>query len=359
MHRREDLSAFCVKPGTSLREAVAAIDKNLRGIAMVVDEDRRLIGTITDGDVRRAMLAGRTLDTSVDDILAQKRTSKYPQPVTATVETDALTLLQVMHDLVIRQIPLLDEEGRLADLVTMEDLLPEETMPLQAVIMAGGFGTRLLPLTQDTPKPMLPVGDKPLMELIIAQLRQSGIHRVNVSTHFQRDKIKSHFGNGENFGVAISYVDEARPLGTAGALSLMAAPTEPLLVINGDILTDVPFRAMLQFHKEHRAEMTVAVRRYEVQVPYGVVECDQANVRGLTEKPQFSFFVNAGMYLLEPTVHDLIPSGELFNMPDLIQRLLDAGRPVVSFPIREYWLDIGRLADYETAQADMTARMKS
>lgn len=327
-----------------------AIDNNHRGIALVVDKERRLVGTITDGDVRRAMLAGHPLDVPLQRILDQKNLSPYPAPITASIHTDPAALLRMMHDAVVRQIPLLDDAARVAGLVTVEDLLPDEELPLQAVIMAGGFGTRLMPLTQDTPKPMLPVGDRPLMELIIEQLRQSGIHRVNITTHYQREKIKSHFGNGEGHGVSVSYVDEDLPLGTAGALSLMVAPSEPMLVINGDILTQIDFRAMLQYHREQGADMTVAVRKYEVKVPYGVVACEGARICGLTEKPEFSFFVNAGIYLLEPSVHGLIPTGAPFNMPDLIDRLLIKGRPVVSFPVREYWLDIGRQADYETAQ---------
>jgi dTDP-glucose pyrophosphorylase/CBS domain-containing protein len=346
-----DLSMLCVLPTGTLRDAITCIDSNQRGIALVVDQDRRLLGTVTDGDIRRAMLAGRNLEFPIIDILARKaETSPYPRPVTAPVGTDSAVLLEMMHTMVIRQIPLLDESGRVGGLVTMSDLLPEQMLPLEAVIMAGGRGTRLLPLTEHTPKPMLPLGGKPIMELIINQLREAGIHRVNVTTHYESEKIRSHFGDGQNFGVDLKYVEEERPLGTAGALGLMAVPTAPLLVINGDILTQVDFRAMLEFHREHRADLTLGVRRYDIQVPYGVVECEDMLVRNLTEKPSLSFFVNAGIYLLEPSVHKHIPNGQSFNMTDLIQRLLEEGCPVVSFPIREYWLDIGRLSDYELAQ---------
>jgi dTDP-glucose pyrophosphorylase len=354
-----DLTSIAIPISEQLRAAIVAIDRNQRGIALIIDSDRRLVGTVTDGDVRRAMLAGKGLDTPLADLLAEKASSPYPQPVTAPMGTEASVLLQIMRDKVIRQIPLVDDEGRAGGLITLDDLVPDQPLGIQAVIMAGGFGSRLMPLTEEMPKPMLTVGDKPLMEIIIGQLRQAGIRKVNITTHYQRDKIKSHFGDGHNHGVEVNYVDEECPLGTAGALGLMSLPKEPVLVMNGDILTDVDFRAMLDFHRDHRAEMTVAVRKYEVEVPYGVVECETVNVRSLTEKPRFSFFVNAGIYLLEPTVHRLIPTGVSSNMTDLIQRMLDAGRPVVSFPVREYWLDIGRLSDYELAQAYANGNQKA
>jgi NDP-sugar pyrophosphorylase family protein len=256
----------------------------------------------------------------------------------------------------LRQIPVLDNEDRVVDLVMLDDLIPIQDLPLQAVIMAGGMGTRLRPLTEDLPKPMLPVGGKPLMELVIKQLRQVGIRRVNVTTHYKPEKISDHFGDGSAYGVELNYVNEDKPLGTGGALGLMDAPTETMLVINGDILTQVDFRAMLAYHRENRADMTVAVRQYDIKVPYGVIECVGVQVCALKEKPQMHFLVNAGIYLLEPKVYEFIPSGEHFNMTDLIQRLLDSNHTVVSFPIIEYWLDIGQLADYEQAQNDMHQR---
>lgn len=319
----------------------------------MVESSRRLIGTISDGDIRRAVLAKIGLDTPVRELLSRKADTLYPQPVTATIGTSRGELIKLMQERVVRQVPLLDEAGRVAGLATWDELLPNEVLPLQAVIMAGGAGTRLRPLTEDLPKPMLTVGDRPAMELIVDQLRKAGIRRVNVTTHYRGEQIADHFGDGSDFGVEIRYVTEDRPLGTAGGLGLMENPEEPLLVVNGDIVTQVNFRAMYAFHKEHNAELTVAVREYDLDIPYGVVESDGPLVTGLSEKPVHHFFVNAGIYLLEPAVRRYIPRGERFDMTDLIQLLLEEGHPVVSFPIIEYWLDIGHPSDYEQVQEDV------
>jgi NDP-sugar pyrophosphorylase family protein len=254
----------------------------------------------------------------------------------------------------VRQIPLVTPQGRAVDIVTLGDLVPDVPHALQAVVMAGGEGRRLRPLTEGTPKPMLPVGGRPLMELIIDQLRDVGVRKLSIATHFQAQKIIDHFGDGADFGVDIEYTREEAPLGTGGALGLMTPPTHPVLVINGDILTDIDFRAMFAFHEENAAMMTVAVRRYEVQVPYGVVECDGVKLIGLREKPDLNFFVNAGIYLLQPSVYRYIPVNKHLNMTDLIDLLVERGEAVVSFPVREYWLDIGQHADYERAQRDAT-----
>lgn len=348
-----NLEQILVHPTHTIRMAMTAIDRGAKGIALVVDEERHLLGTVTDGDIRRAILAGDSLDTPVSELLARKADTAYPQPITARLTAPPEELLKTMRQYKIRQLPLLDEQGRVVDLVALEDLLPEETLPVQAVIMAGGFGKRLRPITEEVPKPMLPIGDRPLMELIIEQLRQAGIRRASVMTHYLAEKIISHFGDGSEFGIDISYVTEDRPLGTAGALGLMEPPQEPLLVINGDILTRVDFRAMLAYHREQGADLTVGVRQYDLQVPYGVVECQGPRVCGLREKPQLSFLVNAGIYLLEPTVHQYIPYSQRFDMTDLIEKLLAEGRTVVAFPIVEYWVDIGQLEDYEKAQEDV------
>lgn len=349
-----DPNKFCVTQDSSIHDAVTLMDTNHMGIVLVVDDERRLVGTITDGDVRRGILANIDVRQPVSSLLARKAGSRFAEPITAPSDAGRSTYLELLKQHSIMHLPIVDNNQRITGLVTLDEFLPDREIPLQAVVMAGGKGSRLRPLTDDTPKAMLPVGDRPLMEIIIKRLRAAGIQRVNVTTHHNSEKITEHFGDGRDFGVQLTYVTEERPLGTAGALGLMEAPQDTLLVINGDILTQVDFRAMLNFHKEHHGDLTVAVRQYDMRVPFGVVECEGASVRRLTEKPALNFFVNAGIYLLEPVVYQYIPNGEHFDMTDLIQRLLDEGRHVVSFPIREYWLDIGLPADYEQAQKDAT-----
>ena len=253
----------------------------------------------------------------------------------------------------INHLPLVDGAGRLAGLVLRTDMVTDVDLDLSAVVMAGGLGTRLRPLTEDMPKPMLPVGGRPLMEHLIEQLRQSGIRRVNITTHFQHDKIAGHFGDGGRFGVEIDYLSEDVPLGTAGALGLLPPQDTPLLVVNGDILTRVDFRAMLAFHRRQEAAFTVGVRRFGVDVPYGIVTCEGTDVREIVEKPRYEFLVNAGIYLLEPEILGLIPAGRRFDMNDLIAAAVAEGRRVVSFPILEYWLDVGQPGDYAQAQEDV------
>jgi NDP-sugar pyrophosphorylase family protein len=275
--------------------------------------------------------------------------------VTAPATISREDQLELMVQKGIRHLPLLNPDGTVAALALSEEFVPQP-MPLQAVIMAGGFGTRLRPLTDDTPKPMLHIGGKPLMERTIENFQKAGISRINVTTHYLPEKITRHFGTGQKFGVEMNYVSEDQPLGTAGALRLIDESNEPLLVINGDILTDVDFRALVKFHQEHNAAMTVAVRQYDIQVPYGVVDASRGIVKGLREKPTLNFLVNAGIYLLEPTVRKYIPEDRRYDMTDLISALLAHGETVVGFPIMEYWLDIGKHDDFEKAQEDINQR---
>jgi dTDP-glucose pyrophosphorylase len=333
---------------------MACIDRGRHGIALVVDREGRLAGTVTDGDVRRAMLARVELDAPVEILLERQRARDQgrPVPLTAPVGTPAPELVALMQRYSILQIPLVDDDRRVRELAVLSELIDVEGPPLRAVVMAGGFGTRLGDLTAETPKPMLPVGDRPLLERIIGQLHEAGIRHVNLTTHYRAEAIESHFGDGREFGVEIEYVSEEQPLGTAGALGLVEAEG-PILVMNGDILTRIDFRAMHRFHDEHEADMTVAVRPYEARVPYGLVELAGERVDGISEKPLLRGFINAGIYLLNADVCRPVAPGEQLDMPQLIERLLADRRRVVGFPLREYWLDIGGLADYEQALADV------
>lgn len=348
-----DFSSLVVSEATSVRNVISCIDRNGKGIAIVLDADQHLIATVTDGDIRRAILAGIDVDVPVSELLNRRTNMSHEGPITALVGTADATLLHIMAETTVRHIPLVDEDNRVVDVALLSELVREYELPLRAVVMAGGFGTRLRPLTDELPKPMLPVGNRPLLELIVEQLRDAGIRQVNVATHYKGDVISEHFRDGQDFGVDIRYVKEDQPLGTVGALSLLEESDEPLLVINGDILTRVDFRAMLHFHREHKADLTVAVRQYELNVPYGVVDTDGVAVRGILEKPVVKQFINAGIYLLNPAVRLMIPNGQPYDIPELIQRLLKEKGTVVCFPIREYWLDIGKADQYDQAKSDI------
>jgi dTDP-glucose pyrophosphorylase len=340
-----DLAPFLLGRDASVRDAMACIDRNAKGIALVADDDGRLTQTITDGDIRRALLARTSLDAPVAEL-------DQRQPVTAPVATPRVELVHLMTSRSLRHLPLVDDAGRVVDLALLDELVREYELPLTAVVMAGGFGTRLRPLTEDVPKPMLPVAGKPLLEHIVEQLSANGIRRVNVTTHYKPEAISDHFGDGSRFGLTIGYTHEDEPLGTAGALRLLEATDEPLLVMNGDILTRVDFRAMLDFHREHGAAMTVAVRQEEFAVPFGVVQTQGTAITGIEEKPVLREFINAGIYLLDPAVRRHLPAEERFDMPQLVQRLLEAGETVAGFPVHEYWVDVGELHAYEQAGHD-------
>ena len=337
------LRKVCITTEASISDAIAQLNEAGTGALMLCDAEGKLRGLITDGDIRRAVIRRTPLSNSCESIATA-------MPVCASEPISPSDALHIMNEHDIHQLPLVDGEGRLVDFLLRKDILPQSQHDLQAVIMAGGYGKRLLPLTEKVPKPMLPVGERPLLELIIHQLRKAGIHDVNLTTHYLPDSISGHFGNGEHFGVRLNYSREENPLGTAGGLRLMERPQGPFLVINGDILTGVPFQQMLQYHRSHHAMLTVGVRKYELQVPFGVVDCDDVRITKIEEKPCHSYFINAGTYLLEPAAWDLIPAGSRFDMTDLIRVLIEAGETVVGFPIMEYWIDVGRHEDYIKAQ---------
>jgi dTDP-glucose pyrophosphorylase len=351
----KELEPLLLRPDQTLREALKCLDANGEGITLVVGPKRKLIGTITDGDLRRATLAGLDLEKETAASLIQRRKDRS-RAVTAPVGTSAASLMRMMKESSLRHIPLVDDNDCVQEVALLRELALEDELPVTAVVMAGGFGTRLRPLTEKLPKPMLPVGDRPVMEHVLEQLQKVGISRVSITTHYKPEAIVEHFGDGRRFGIEIDYINEKEPLGTAGALGLLNKPEGPVLVINGDVLTQVNFRSMFAYHVDNHAEMTVGVRRFEIQVPYGVVDMNGPAVSRLDEKPTYSFFINAGVYLIEPTVFPLITSSEHLDANDLIDRLLAAGKRVVGFPIHEYWLDVGRPDDYKQANEDFPAR---
>lgn len=347
MTHESRLADLLITEEKTLRDALLQIDRTGRGIVLVVGAGGALENTITDGDLRRAILRGSSLEAP----LAQLRRER--PPVVAKAGASRRELAALMRARKLRQIPLVDSCGRPQELVLAEDLLPpEQVAPYTAVVMAGGLGSRMLPLTAHTPKPLLPIAGKPLVERTIQQLKAAGIQQVYLTTHYKADAFPQYFGAGENHGLAIRYIQEQSPLGTAGALSHVAPDDRPLLVVNGDIVTDLNYRSMMSFHRECVADLTVAIRHYEFRVPYGVVKLEETSVSDIVEKPVQGVFVNAGIYIVAREICDLVPAGSAFDMPDLIRAAIAASKKVVAFPISEYWIDVGEPQSYSQAQQD-------
>jgi dTDP-glucose pyrophosphorylase/CBS domain-containing protein len=345
------ISDLFVRLDTPVRQAMEKIDARASGIVLIIDEARRLIATITDGDIRRAILHEVGLDQPLGELLArQKKTSP---PFTAPEGLARGALRSKLVELRLQQLPIIDADGRVVDLALLKDLQIDAQPTMQALIMAGGFGTRLMPLTRNTPKPMLPVGGRPLLEHTVERLTAAGVRDINISTHYLAEKITAHFGDGSKFGVTMRYIQEDKPMGTGGALCRLGDLVQTTLIINGDIVTDLDFRALAQFHRDHNAAATMAVAKYDVPVPYGVVEHNGPDVTGLREKPVLSQFINAGIYLVEPRAQKFLERDRLFKMTELVERLIANGERVVLFPVREYWIDVGQHADYERVQRDV------
>lgn len=338
-----------ISPDSKIIEAIQCIEKNGVQIALVVDKARRLLGTVTDGDVRRAILAGQPLTGLVGDVMTKN-------PSTAAAGSDDWELLRVMRKMDIRQLPLLDIGGRVSEIRTLKELLARPRRPNLVVLMAGGLGTRLRPLTDHVPKPMIPVGGKPLLETILENFIDHGFENFLISLNYRGNMIRDHFGDGRRWGVSVDYLEEDRRMGTAGCLALLPdRPNEPFFIMNGDILTSVNFGQILQFHCDNGAVASMAVHEHAMQVPYGVVEVQNHELVKITEKPVQNYFVNAGIYLLDPETVDRIPVDKPYDMPELFQSLLRDGRKIVAFPIWEYWRDIGHPSDLHRAEQEFPA----
>lgn len=333
-----------VRPETALEEAIATLDRCALRIVMVVDQQRHLLGTLTDGDVRRALLKHLPLNIPVGDVMCAT-------PQTAERDWSRERVLAVMESTQLLQLPVVDADGRVVGLETLHGLLDKRLLDNPVFLMAGGFGTRLHPLTHDCPKPLLKVGDKPILELILESFVNAGFHRFFISTHYLPEMIRAHFGDGRRWGVSIRYVHEEEPLGTGGALGLLPRDEidQPMFMMNGDLLTTLNYRGLLDFHKEHDCVATMCVREYEHQVPYGVIESNGHRIVSMVEKPVQRFFVNAGIYLLSPELIKSVKPGTRIDMPTLLEQAMASGSDVNMFPVHEYWLDIGRMPDFERA----------
>lgn len=336
-----------VSPDTNIQEVLQVLDKEAMQLVLVVDEHNKLLGTVTDGDVRRALINNVALSASVCDIM-------FTTPTTAAVSTTKKSLLTLMQNKGINSIPILLDD-KVVGVETLQHAMMKTRHENPVFIMAGGFGTRLRPLTDNCPKPMLHIGDKPILETVILSFINSGFINFYISTHFMPEQIEAHFGDGSKWGVNINYVHEDSPLGTGGALGLLPQdmPDLPIIMMNGDVLTKVNFERLLEFHNENAAHATMCVREYDYQVPYGVINGEGNKIISMVEKPTQRFFVNAGIYVVSQSLARSVPMNHIIDMPTLLEQSIAKERDVLMFPIHEYWLDIGRMDDFNRAQADI------
>lgn len=328
---------------STIKDALAIINSGAIKIAIVVNEDDRLIGTLTDGDIRRAILNGKSLDDMIEG-------TYFTEPTIVNVNDTKEDIINLCTSKKIYQIPVVDDKGRVVSIDLLDELLKPEIHSNKVILMVGGLGTRLRPLTEDTPKPMLHVGGKPILQTIVEKFASYGFTNIVMCVNYKSHIIQDHFGDGSRFGVNIEYVLEEKRMGTAGALSLLKEkPDEPFFVMNGDLLTNVNFEHFLKFHQSNDSVASMCVREYDFQVPYGVVNLDNGRILSIEEKPVHKFFVSAGIYMLDPKCIDFIPEDEFYDMPTLFEKLIGMSEKTVSFLLREYWLDIGRIEEYEKA----------
>lgn len=348
----KDCREILMPPNTPIIKAIEIIDSSSLQIGLIVDQDQHLLGTITDGDIRRGILRGVSLETSVQEIMNRN-------PVSYSVSDKRETVLNTMKRLMIHQIPITDAADKVIGIETLDEIIQLDSRDNLVVLMAGGMGSRLQPLTNVCPKPLLKVGGKPILENIIEGYREYGFKKFSISINYMGRMIQDYFADGSQWGVEIEYVCEEKSMGTAGALGLLPnKPDQPFFVMNGDLLTKVNYQSLLDFHKQNNAAATMCVREYTLQVPYGVVAIDGNRLRGIDEKPEQRFFVNAGIYVFNPDVLELISDDNPLDMPALFDQLVERQMPVNVFPIREYWLDIGQATDFERANVEFSQVFK-
>lgn len=343
-----DLKRVIISPNATIRDAMRVINNAAQRIGLVCDEQKKLLGTVTDGDIRRGLLVDCEMQDSVASIMNKK-------PTTAKLTSTREQRLKLMdkHDLL--ALPLLDETDCLAGLETLHQAMQPKKYDNPVFIMAGGFGTRLQPLTDHCPKPMLRVGDKPMLEHLINQFINQGFHRFYISTHYMPEIIHNHFGDGSKLGVSIEYVHEDSPLGTGGALGLLPKnlPNLPLVMMNGDVLTKLNYAQLLSHHEANGFDATMCVREDEHRVPFGVIETEDQLITNMVEKPTYRYKINTGIYILNPEVIAKVEANQSVDMPTLLEKNRQAGKRIGTYTSYDYWLDIGQMKDYQKAQQDI------
>ncbi|THB65923.1 MAG: CBS domain-containing protein [Gammaproteobacteria bacterium] len=339
-----------ISPQDTIRQTLILIDSESLRVALVVDEQQKLLGVVTDGDIRRGLLNDLSLDSNIELVMNRS-------PIIASDSLSRSAVMKLMEDNKILSVPLVDDDGIVVGLETFHGALSGPRFENPVFLMAGGFGTRLQPLTDNCPKPMLKVGGKPILETIIDSFIEAGFVNFYISTHYMPEQIVSYFGDGSSKKINIAYVHEETPLGTGGALGLLPddLPDCPLIMMNGDVLTRVDFERLLDFHDSNSADVTMCVREYDYQIPYGVISGDGNKIVSMEEKPTQRFFVNAGVYVINQKVVKSVPKDHVVDMPSLVEQEIADGGEALMFPIYEYWLDIGRMDDLNRAQADFNA----
>ena len=327
-----------------IRTAMEKLDQVALQIVLVVDAEDKLLGTITDGDIRRGLLVGKGLDASVAEIINDS-------PMVGFDFESEIAWHRKMQRKLLRHLPIVDESDRVIGLFHQKRA--DQRLSNPVVLMLGGLGTRLRPLTETIPKPMLKVGNRPILETILTHIADQGFEEFYFCINYLGDQIREYFGDGSRFGVKIHYIEENDRMGTAGALSLIKESfDQPFVVMNGDLLTKIDLGAMLDFHEMNQNKITAGVREYSQQVPYGVVEIEGQQVTQLVEKPIYRYFVNGGIYMLSAECLQQIPKDAFYDMTTLIEETLADHGKVGAFPITEYWMDIGQIPDYNQAQHD-------
>lgn len=340
-----EIAHYFLSTKDTIEQAINKLDAVKTKLILVVKPDYTLLGTITDGDIRRALLRHKPLSTPLAEVM-------NCTPKCVKSNEGELKAKQLMSTFGIPAIPKL-KDGKVIDLLGVKSTSSKRHNPV--FLMAGGFGKRLRPLTDNCPKPMLKVGDKPILENIIEQFISSGFYNFYISTHYLNEQIEQYFGDGSRFGIKIQYINEDFPLGTAGAIALLPdeAKQQHLIMMNGDLLTQVKFDDMLDYHINEHANISVAVRDYQIQVPFGVIQHTMGLITEIKEKPVENYFINAGIYCISPNVLRSVKLNSVLDMPTLIDQQLSQSNKVTMFPIHEYWLDIGHLNDFERAQTDI------
>jgi dTDP-glucose pyrophosphorylase len=342
----DNWNKILLAPEDTIERTIKVLHEGGCRIALVSDKFGMLLGTVTDGDIRRALINRLTMDSPIQLIMNSN-------PVTVDEKATSKEIISLMSDKGLLHMPIIDKDGILCGLETLQNLVEKPKYDNPVFLMAGGFGTRLHPLTKNTPKPLLKVGVKPILEMIIEQFISYGFHNFYISTHFKSEQIRDYFKNGELHNISIKYLHEDTPLGTAGSLGLLPdnLPDLPIIVMNGDLLTKIDFKNLLDFHNYNNSKATMCVREYDFQVPYGVVEIDNYKIKKIKEKPVHKFFVNAGIYVLNKDLINKIDGKSYLDMTDFLGGELN---DVNAFPIHEYWLDIGKIEEYEKANREFS-----